>query len=640
MKNLKHLFTALLLLSATMAFAEEVTINGIKYDVITKAKQATVISGDTKYSGNIVIPSEITYNNVTCSVTNIGSGAFYDCDGLTSITIPNSVTSIEDYAFYSCSGLTSITIPNSVTSIGDNAFYGCSGLESIVVDPGNTKYDNRDNCNAIIETESNTLITGCKNTVIPNSVTSIGEDAFSNCSGLTSITIPNSITSIGSYAFYGCSELTSITIPNSVTSIGSSAFNRCAGLTSVTIGNSVTSIGKQAFQSCTGLTSITIPNSVTSIESYAFYKCSGLTSITIPNSVTSIGKQAFQSCSGLTSVTIPNSVTSIGENAFRDCYGLTSVTIGNSVTSIGQDAFRDCYGLTSVTIGNSVTSIGSFAFWGCSGLTSITIGNSVTSIGYDAFYNCSGLTSVTIGSGVVEINGQAFAKCENLTDVCCLATKVPSTQSDAFNESYPEYMTLHVPAEAIDSYKTTAPWSSFGNIVAINGGIVEPEVPEEPEVKICATPTISYSNGKIAIECETDGAEFITTVTNMYSKTYYTNIFDLSATYNISVYAMANGYDNSDTVNATLCWIENGNIDNETNVINIPAKAVFITSRNGELSINCALDGESVEVYTTGGVLVGRTTIANGNATIQSSLSKGSVAIIKVGNKSVKAIID
>ncbi len=245
---------------------------------------------------------------------------------------------------------------------------------------------------------------------IPNSVTSIGNYAFSGCSGLTSVTIPNSVTSIGGSAFYNCSGLTSVTIPNSVTSIGNIAFRGCSGLTKVNITDIVAwcnitfgdmdanplSCAKHLFVNDVEVTELAIPNSVTSIGDYAFYGCSGLTSVTIPNSVTSIGRSAFYGCSSLTSVTIPNSVTSIGNNAFRGCSSLTSLTIGNGVTSIGDYAFSGCTGLTSLTIPNSVTSIGNNAFCDCSGLTSVTIGNSVTSIGVGAFYNCSGLTKVNI----------------------------------------------------------------------------------------------------------------------------------------------------------------------------------------------------------------------------------------------------
>ena len=205
------------------------------------------------------------------SVTHIEESAFRDCTGLTSVIIPNSVTYIGGAAFYWCTGLTSVTIGNSVTSIGGSAFRGCKGLSSIVVASGNAKYDSRDNCNAIIETEPNTLIAGCKNTIIPNSVTSIGQYAFLGCTGLTSVTIPNSVTGIGYDAFYGCLGLTSVIVGNSVTSIGDDAFNGCMVLTSVTIGNSVTSIGDRAFYGCPGLASITVmATTPASVGSFSF----------------------------------------------------------------------------------------------------------------------------------------------------------------------------------------------------------------------------------------------------------------------------------------------------------------------------------------------------------------------------------
>ena len=304
----------------------------------------------------------------------------------------------------------------------------------MVVNSGNTIYDSRNNCNAIIETASNTLIAGCKNTVIPNSVTSIGSSAFQGCSGLTSVTIPNSVSSIGDYAFNGCTGLASAynshifaylnpryegayTIPTGIEAIVGAAFYGCTGLTSITIPESVTSIGRSAFQSCTGLTSIEIPNSVTEIRVEAFYGCSGLTSVTIPNSVTSIDSYAFYGCTGLTSVTIPESVTSIGNGAFENCSGLTSVTIPNSVTEIGGYTFYNCSGLTSVTIPNSVTEIGFVAFYGCSSLTSVTIPNSVTSIGSSAFRYCTGLTYVSIPNHVTSIGSSAFANCTGLTSI-------------------------------------------------------------------------------------------------------------------------------------------------------------------------------------------------------------------------------
>ena len=213
MRKIKALIvTVIAHLCCIAASAHDFEVDGIYYN-ITSSTDLTVsvtCQGNSyyeysyEYSGSVVIPEKVTYNSKEYSVTSIGQSAFKSCSGLTSVTIPNSVTSIGSYVFEGCSGLTSVTIPKSVTSIGSSAFYGCSGLKTIEVEYGNIKYDSRDNCNAIIETNTNGLITGCMNTVIPNSVTSIGDAAFSGCFGLTSVTIPNSVASIGISAFYCC----------------------------------------------------------------------------------------------------------------------------------------------------------------------------------------------------------------------------------------------------------------------------------------------------------------------------------------------------------------------------------------------------------------------------------------------------
>ena len=454
-----------------MASADDVEINGIYYNLDAETYKAEVAQAPYSLSGEVVIPSIVTYEKITYSVTSIGNNAFLNRRGLTSLTIPSSVTSIGRSAFYGCSGLTSITIPNSVISVGNYAFYKTAWYDNQpdgLVYAGSCAYKYKGKMPA------NTIIS------IKEGTTGIADCAFSDCIGLTSVTIPNSLISIGENAFSGCSSLTSITIPNSVTSIGILAFSNCTNLISVTIPNSVISVGYHALDgtawydnqpdglvyvgSCAyrykgempANTTISIKEGTTEILDQAFSGCSGLTSVTIPNGVTLIANRAFYGCSGLTSITIPNSVTSIGNLAFYACSGLTSVTIGNQVSSIGSQVFYGCSGLSFIEvesgnmkydsrdncnaiietssntlivgssntiIPNSVISIGYGAFEGRSGLTSITFPNSVMEIQYEAFMY-SGLTSIELPSSIKRIDGRAFADC-NITTVI-----IPSSVTD------------------------------------------------------------------------------------------------------------------------------------------------------------------------------------------------------------------
>ncbi len=251
--------------------------------VLSEKEKTAVITGyNGQPIGELVLPSSVNKSTGwSYAVTAIGSSAFRNCTGLTSITIPNSVTSIGKEAFQGCTGLTSITIPNSVTAIGTAAFSNCSNLTKILVEEGNTAYTSIEG--VLFSNEKTTLVAypaaKAPDYEIPNSVTAIGDYAFSDCVGLTSVTIPNSVTAIGRSAFANCTGLTSITIPNSVTAISDHAFSNCSGLTSVTIPNSVTTISMSTFANCTGLTSITIPNSVTAISEYAFSNCTAVNTI-------------------------------------------------------------------------------------------------------------------------------------------------------------------------------------------------------------------------------------------------------------------------------------------------------------------------------------------------------------------------
>ncbi len=435
---------------------------------ITIPNGVTIIDEATFYNC-----SSLKSVTIPDGVTSIGSVAFNSCTSLTNVIIPNSVTSIEEHAFYGCSSLTSIMIPKGVTSISDNCvFYGCSNLAKITVDENNAVYHADGNC--LIETATNTLIVGCKNSVIPEYVTSIGGYAFAG-GGLTSINLPESMTSIGYEAFRGCSSLASITIPEGVTSIGGYAFSYCTALIEInfnaTAMNNLSSndnVFYNAGKNSTGIT-VNIGANVTKIPAYLFSSSPKITSVVFAENsqCKSIGVYAFEDCDNLTAVytsdiaawckidfggwcanplyyahklylngvlvtdlTIPEGVTSIGDYTFYHCTGLTSITLPDSVTSIGYEAFRGCSSLKSVTIPDGVTSIGDSAFYNCSSLKSVTIPDGVTSIGGWAFRECSSLTSITIPESVTSIGWYAFSYCTVLTKINFNATAMNDLSSD------------------------------------------------------------------------------------------------------------------------------------------------------------------------------------------------------------------
>ena len=434
------------LLFALTSWAVGVEIDGIHYLLNSSTNTATVArytsstnnNPNAAYTGNITIPASVSYGGTTYTVTSIGDEAFKECTGLTSISIPSSVTNIGGWAFEGCTGLASINLPVSVTTIGDDAFWcctgltsinipssvtaighgafsgctgltsvsipasvttignyafaGCEGLASIKVEAGNIAYDSRENCNAIIETASNTLVAGCMNTTVPNSVTAIGDYAFLGCTGLTSFTIPTSVTAIGDYAFSDCSGLASIKVE-----AGNTAYD--------------------SRENCNAI-----------IETASNTLVAGCMNTTIPNSVTAIGDGAFLGCTGLASISIPASVTTIGNRAFYGCTSLTSINIPSSVTTIGYKAFLDCTGLKSISIPASVTKIGDYAFLGCTGLTNIYAEHTdpaAYNCSASAFYNVSAILHVPTDSKEAYANTEPWSNFKNIVEAAAQTTRHP-----------------------------------------------------------------------------------------------------------------------------------------------------------------------------------------------------------------------
>ena len=455
----KIALACLFFLAASVASANSFEYEGAYYHIISSTDLTCEITykepfKETEtYIGDIVIPETVGYNGNVYKVVGIDNYAFYNCSGLTSITIPEGVTSIGEMAFYDCSSLTSVTIPEGVTSIGDYAFDGCRGLTSVT---------------------------------IPEGVTSIGDHAFDGCLSLTSIIIPEGVTSIGDYAFDGCRGLTSVTIPEGVTSIGNGAFSRCSGLTSINIPESVTSIGNGAFGSCSSLHEITVDDEnsyFTSINGVLYSKnvtkiyChpAGLkeTTFTIPKTVSSIEPCAFFDCSSLTNIDIPSSVTTIGDAAFGGCKNLKDIVIPATVTEIGYCFAFDC-NLQSVYIEDGITPLEiinnypDVLFGGGIDYKELHIGRSLIKSLDDYYYNefrIRETEKVTFSQFVTSIDNIGMDKAKDLKTVISLGRIPPTIADDFFSVDQYNDATLYVPEGAMQAYMEAPGWRFFYNIM-------------------------------------------------------------------------------------------------------------------------------------------------------------------------------
>ena len=591
----KTIILFLLTLFPLIVSANGTKIDGIYYNLNAGEKTASVTylyynseSNNIAYSGNVVIPTSVFYNGQDYVVTSIDDYAFARCTNLLSVSIPNTVTKIGSLAFGYCNGLLSVSIPNTITTIDEYTFIYCDNLYSID---------------------------------IPNSVTTIEKGAFWGCGSLTSVTFSESLSQIGEGAFWNCKSLTSIKITDSVVTIGEQAFWMCSNLTTITIPSSLKSIGSSAFESCYNLKKVIIGD----VDSWCKISFGSYTSNPLH-----VAHHLYVGDDEITSVVVSNSVTSLKNYAFYGCYGLKNVIIPNSVTTIGNSCFSGCNALSSIALTNSIKEIGEEAFSGCKKLAAITIPEDLSVIKKQTFYGCSSLKNILIPSSVEYIYQEAFNKCSALEKVSIYAITPPFLYDNSFSTySIP----LYVPVQSYNDYSTAQGWKNFTNIYSLTG--------DEPETSKCATPTIYYSNGKLEFFCETEGSICHSTITNTDIASYETSEVNLSVTYNISVYATHDGYDASDIISATLCWID---VEPKTEgitetVSEVRAIPVLIHSNNGIIQISGVSSGTNIKVFNIAGVLVGSGMSTGVSTSIITSMKKNETAILKIGEKSIKTII-
>ena len=427
MEKLRTLFISMaLLLCSIIVNAHDFEVDGIYYNITSTTDLTVSVTykgnnyQSAVYNGSVIIPSTVIYDDNTYNVTSIGDMAFYRCESLENISVPLSIMSIGNRAFQHCISLKDIMIPKAVAEIGANAFLTCTGLESIVVDADNAIYDSRDNCNAIIDKSTNTLLIGCQNTLIPSTIKAIGSRAFSYMPFKT-IKIPESVEQIEKYAFQG-SSIESITIPNSVTVIGGGAFSGCKNLKEISLPNNLNIIQSNTFMNCINLLEIIIPEKVIEIGSKAFWGCSSLTCFDSGDNLNTINNSAFNNCTNLVHVIIGKEVVAIP--SFNNC-PLESIIVDKENKTF--DSRDNCNSIITTSTNTLIL-----------GCQNTIIPNSVTCIGASSFSNCKGLTSIVIPLSVTNIDNGAFSGCTNLSNAYLYSNL------DLNSANFPETTKLHL----------------------------------------------------------------------------------------------------------------------------------------------------------------------------------------------------
>jgi hypothetical protein len=426
-----------------------------------------------------------------------------------------------------------------------------------------------------------------------------------------------------------------------VVGIGESAFLGYSNIASVETPNSFEYVGIHAFASCENLTSAKLCN-VKQINKYAFSGCQSLKMVEISEDLVVLGEEAFFD-TGIESISLPNTIKGLNENTFGMCRNLKHIKLPDGIEVLPSRFLQGCSSLTSIDLPESLKSINRYAFIGCTGLTEISFPKSVFRIDGSVFSGCDNLTKVIFNSSNIDFRYEeyssgeiyyAFDNCNNIQTVV-LTDPNPSTSNRAFSQMTYLFATLFVPKGTVDAYKATEGWNYFVNIEEYDGDYVVPEKTK------CAVPTITYSEGKLTFTCETEGAECVANISDADIKTHYGNEISLTATYTVSVYATATGYENSDVVTAMLCWIDADPKTEgiENGLAQVRANAVLIQSHGGKLSIAGVVDGADIAVYSTSGQMVGSAKAHGTTLTISTSLRSGNVAIVRIGDKTVKVVM-
>ena len=607
------------------------------------------------------------FHSVSQEIATINDIKYYLLNGEATIMVQKESLSgkivIPEYVYYSGEDykvvnvannafkntkISEIVLPNSITSIGDHCFFDCSNLALITLPDGITSL-------------GESCFFGCsslESITLPVGITSLGESCFSGCSLLSSITLPNGITSLGEYCFSGCVWLTSITLPYGIVSLGDFCFERCLMLSSITLPNSITSLGKYCFLSCYRLSSITLPEDITSLGESCFSGCSSLSSITLPEDITSLGESCFSGCSCLSSITMPNGITSLGESCFYGCSSLSSIVLPNSITSLGSYCFSDCSSLSFIALPNGITSLEDYCFRDCQSLSSITLPNSITSLGSYCFFRCSNLESITLPNGITSLGEFCFSECTSLSSIT-LPISITLLGSSCFANNS-SLMTVTCQWKDLDNTYVGSDvfmgiFSEAQLYVPIGTSekyknkkpwsefkyIIEDGGISVPLVQ-CEMPVINYSGNKLTFTSQTEGAEYHYTIANDDVRSdAYSEDGVITLSANYKISVYASADGCINSETATAkLYFIDAKLDDATDVLQIEKHRGVLISTEGNNISICGLD-DNEKVYLYN--LQGMS-LAEATAcagTVRlNTTDRMDVVIVKIGNQSIKVRLE